>query len=390
MLRFSASRNAADVGSIGVGTGAPSVAGGAGSAILPRGDGRHKPQRRVPDRPPASFHSGGLRRRPSTAAPRALAPRSSPAALASVSRTGPRVSGGPMHHLSRHPSVRLRAVGLLVAGVAATARALGGRLAAGHLDGRARRRGRPAAVSGRSRGRPERPAPGSAPSGTHRPTWRPRRQLVDRLWERGRVSMRTRVARVSAKRWQIAQCAVAAGVAWLIAADLLGHPTAVLRAGRGRGEPRHVVRPAAAPGRRGDRRRRAGGAAGRPARDPDRLGLVAADPGGRPGDDVGAADHQRPDVRHPGGGAVDHHLRAGAGPVRRAGPLERRGRRGLCRAGGGHRGAGRGRCAVPREQAAIVVRKISAPAARRRRGDGRRGGRAGPRSCWPTPGRPTA
>src|SRR4051794_41826647 len=48
---------------------------------------------------------------------------------------------------------------------------------------------------------------------------------VDRLWERGRDSMRDRLARVSAKRWQIAQCAIAAGVSWLIAADLLGHTT---------------------------------------------------------------------------------------------------------------------------------------------------------------------
>jgi len=47
---------------------------------------------------------------------------------------------------------------------------------------------------------------------------------VDRLWERSRDSVRVRLDRVSAKRWQIAQCAVAAGVAWLIAADLLGHP----------------------------------------------------------------------------------------------------------------------------------------------------------------------
>ena len=50
-------------------------------------------------------------------------------------------------------------------------------------------------------------------------------ELVDRLWARGRISLRVRVARVSAKRWQILQCAAAAGVAWLIAADLLGHPT---------------------------------------------------------------------------------------------------------------------------------------------------------------------
>ena len=33
-------------------------------------------------------------------------------------------------------------------------------------------------------------------------------ELVDRLWDRGRVSLRARLARVSAKRWQIAQCAI--------------------------------------------------------------------------------------------------------------------------------------------------------------------------------------
>jgi uncharacterized membrane protein YgaE (UPF0421/DUF939 family) len=49
-------------------------------------------------------------------------------------------------------------------------------------------------------------------------------EVVDRAWERGRDSMRVRLARLNAKRWQIAQCAAAAGVAWLIAADLLGHP----------------------------------------------------------------------------------------------------------------------------------------------------------------------
>lgn len=48
---------------------------------------------------------------------------------------------------------------------------------------------------------------------------------LDRMWVRGRTSLRARVARWKAKRWQIAQCAVAAGVAWMIASDLLGHPT---------------------------------------------------------------------------------------------------------------------------------------------------------------------
>lgn len=48
---------------------------------------------------------------------------------------------------------------------------------------------------------------------------------LDRMWDRGRTSVRARVRRLEAKTWQIAQCALAAGVAWLIAADVLGHPT---------------------------------------------------------------------------------------------------------------------------------------------------------------------
>ena len=48
---------------------------------------------------------------------------------------------------------------------------------------------------------------------------------LDRMWSLGRTSLRARLARFSAKRWQIAQCALAAGVAWFVAADLLGHDT---------------------------------------------------------------------------------------------------------------------------------------------------------------------
>jgi uncharacterized membrane protein YgaE (UPF0421/DUF939 family) len=48
---------------------------------------------------------------------------------------------------------------------------------------------------------------------------------LDRMWDRGRTSVRARAGRLQAKSWQIAQCAVAAGVAWFIAADLFGHPT---------------------------------------------------------------------------------------------------------------------------------------------------------------------
>lgn len=47
---------------------------------------------------------------------------------------------------------------------------------------------------------------------------------LDRLWERSRDSVHTRLARLADKRWQIIQCAAAAGISWLIAADLLGHP----------------------------------------------------------------------------------------------------------------------------------------------------------------------
>ena len=48
---------------------------------------------------------------------------------------------------------------------------------------------------------------------------------LDRMWDRGRTSARSRVARWRSKWWQIGQCAVAAGVAWLVAADLFGHTT---------------------------------------------------------------------------------------------------------------------------------------------------------------------
>lgn len=48
---------------------------------------------------------------------------------------------------------------------------------------------------------------------------------VDRLWRRGRTSTRTRVERLRSKGWQVGQCAVAAGVAWFVARDLLDHST---------------------------------------------------------------------------------------------------------------------------------------------------------------------
>jgi uncharacterized membrane protein YgaE (UPF0421/DUF939 family) len=47
---------------------------------------------------------------------------------------------------------------------------------------------------------------------------------LDRMWSLGRTSARARVARWRSKWWHIGQCAIAAGVAWFVAADLFGHP----------------------------------------------------------------------------------------------------------------------------------------------------------------------
>jgi uncharacterized membrane protein YgaE (UPF0421/DUF939 family) len=48
-------------------------------------------------------------------------------------------------------------------------------------------------------------------------------RTLDRMWSRGRTSARARLARLRTKSWAIAQCAIAAAVAWFIASDLLGH-----------------------------------------------------------------------------------------------------------------------------------------------------------------------
>lgn len=50
---------------------------------------------------------------------------------------------------------------------------------------------------------------------------------MDRAWQHSRASLSQRLARLRTKRWQIAQCALAAGVAWLVAKDLLGHDVPV-------------------------------------------------------------------------------------------------------------------------------------------------------------------
>jgi uncharacterized membrane protein YgaE (UPF0421/DUF939 family) len=46
---------------------------------------------------------------------------------------------------------------------------------------------------------------------------------VDAYWERGRTSLRARVDRLRGKAWAVGQCAVAAGIAWWLAADVLDH-----------------------------------------------------------------------------------------------------------------------------------------------------------------------
>jgi uncharacterized membrane protein YgaE (UPF0421/DUF939 family) len=50
-------------------------------------------------------------------------------------------------------------------------------------------------------------------------------RMLGLAFARGRTSMRARVARLRSKAWQVVQCALAAGVAWFVASDLLGHPT---------------------------------------------------------------------------------------------------------------------------------------------------------------------
>jgi uncharacterized membrane protein YgaE (UPF0421/DUF939 family) len=48
---------------------------------------------------------------------------------------------------------------------------------------------------------------------------------IDRALQRSRASARQRLARLRANSWHIAQCAIAAGVAWLVATEVVGHQT---------------------------------------------------------------------------------------------------------------------------------------------------------------------
>ncbi|MGA8209161.1 MAG: FUSC family protein [Nocardioidaceae bacterium] len=47
---------------------------------------------------------------------------------------------------------------------------------------------------------------------------------VGRAWARGRGSLAGRVARLRSKAWHVGQASVAAGTAWYVAHDLVGHP----------------------------------------------------------------------------------------------------------------------------------------------------------------------
>ena len=75
---------------------------------------------------------------------------------------------------------------------------------------------------------PRGPRRSPAPSGTI-DAWRPRkasaRPAVEPRAHLGADIVGARLDRWRAKSWQIAQCAIAAGVAWFVAADLLGHAT---------------------------------------------------------------------------------------------------------------------------------------------------------------------
>jgi uncharacterized membrane protein YgaE (UPF0421/DUF939 family) len=52
----------------------------------------------------------------------------------------------------------------------------------------------------------------------------PLERRFEEAMQRGRVSFRARVGRLRSKAWHIGQCSVAAGVAWFLAHDVIGHP----------------------------------------------------------------------------------------------------------------------------------------------------------------------
>ena len=152
------------------------------------------------------------------------------------------------------------------------------------------------------------------------------------------------------------------------------HP--VLRADRGGGQPRHVVRPAAAPGRRGGRRRRDRRLHRRPVRGLARHRLVAAEPDRGAGDVDRVPARRGPALRDPGRGAVDRGEHADPGPRGGADPVDRRPGRRCGGAGRGH-GRARGAAAPAAGAGGRGDAQDRRAAAGGRRGDGGRRGRAG-------------
>ena len=170
---------------------------------------------------------------------------------------------------------------------------------------------------------------------------------LDRMWSRGRTSLRARVARLRSKSFAIAQCALAAGIAWFIAADVLGHPTpffapiaAVVSLGTSYGQRLRRVAEVTV-----------GVAVGVLLGDLLVFwlgsGCVAGVAGRGPGHVAGVPARRRSAARHPGGRAVDRHHHAHRRPGRRVHALDRRPDRRLRRAGRGDRRARGARCAGP-------------------------------------------
>lgn len=176
---------------------------------------------------------------------------------------------------------------------------------------------------------------------------------LDRLWERGRTSLRARLQRVHAKACRLASAVIAAGVAWFIAADLLGHPTpffapvaAVVALGTSYGQRLRRVAEVTV-----------GVAVGIFLAD---LLVVWLGSGAWQIADRGAVHdrrlpaRRRPAVRDPGRGAVDRDrgARGWTGPGLH--PVDRRRHRRARGAGRGN-GRARGAAAATPEQAALVA-----------------------------------